>query len=89
MVRKPAVFLMDEPLSNLDAELRIHMRAELVKLHRSLGTTFINVTHDQAEALTMSDRIAVIMEGWSPEECTMRPSVYNYTAAFNEAPLPN
>lgn len=63
MVRKPAAFLMDEPLSNLDAALRVHMRAELVGLHRTLGTTFIYVTHDQAEALTMSDRMAVIMEG--------------------------
>ena len=63
MVRKPAAFLMDEPLSNLDAALRVHMRAELVGLHRTLGTTFIYVTHDQAEALTMSDRMVVIMEG--------------------------
>lgn len=63
MVRKPKAFLMDEPLSNLDAALRVHMRAELAELHRSLGTTFIYVTHDQAEALTMSDRVAVIMDG--------------------------
>ena len=63
MVRKPVAFLMDEPLSNLDAELRIHMRAELVQLHKSLGTTFIYVTHDQAEALTMSDRMAVMRNG--------------------------
>lgn len=63
MVRNPAAFLMDEPLSNLDAGLRVHMRAELVELHRSIGTTFIYVTHDQAEALTMSDRMAVMMEG--------------------------
>ncbi|QTL02690.1 ABC transporter ATP-binding protein [Aquabacter sp. L1I39] len=63
MVRKPAAFLMDEPLSNLDAALRVHMRAELAELHRSLGTTFIYVTHDQAEALTMSNRIAVMMGG--------------------------
>ncbi|MGI9381898.1 MAG: ABC transporter ATP-binding protein, partial [Methyloligellaceae bacterium] len=63
MVRKPVAFLMDEPLSNLDAGLRVHMRAELADLHRSLGTTFIYVTHDQAEALTMSDRMAVMMEG--------------------------
>ncbi len=63
MVRKPAAFLMDEPLSNLDAALRVHMRAELVGLHRTLGTTFIYVTHDQAEALTMSDRMVVVMEG--------------------------
>lgn len=63
MVRDPAAFLMDEPLSNLDAALRVHMRAELAGLHRALGTTFVYVTHDQAEALTMSDRMAVIMEG--------------------------
>ena len=63
MVRKPVAFLMDEPLSNLDAALRVHMRAELAQLHRSLGVTFIYVTHDQAEALTMSDRMAVMMDG--------------------------
>ena len=63
MVRKPAAFLMDEPLSNLDAGLRVHMRAELAELHRSLGTTFVYVTHDQAEALTMSSRMAVMMDG--------------------------
>nr|WP_321456717.1 ABC transporter ATP-binding protein [uncultured Cohaesibacter sp.] len=63
MVRQPVAFLMDEPLSNLDAALRVHMRAEIADLHRQLKTTFIYVTHDQAEALTMSDRIAVMMEG--------------------------
>ena len=63
MVRKPVAFLMDEPLSNLDAALRVHMRSELAALHRSLATTFIYVTHDQAEALTMSDRMAVMMDG--------------------------
>ncbi|WP_422364742.1 ABC transporter ATP-binding protein [Pelagibius sp.] len=63
MVRKPVAFLMDEPLSNLDAALRVHMRAELAELHRALATTFIYVTHDQAEALTMSDRMAVMMGG--------------------------
>ena len=63
MVRNPAAFLMDEPLSNLDAALRVHMRAELSELHRALGTTFVYVTHDQAEALTMSDRMAVMMDG--------------------------
>ncbi len=63
MVRHPAAFLMDEPLSNLDAELRVQMRAEFAELHRRLGATFIYVTHDQAEAMTMSDRIAVMMEG--------------------------
>ena len=63
MVRKPVAFLMDEPLSNLDAALRVHMRSELAELHRALGATFIYVTHDQAEALTMSDRVAVMMGG--------------------------
>ncbi|WP_299848490.1 ABC transporter ATP-binding protein [uncultured Roseovarius sp.] len=63
MVRNPAAFLMDEPLSNLDASLRVHMRAELSELHRDLGATFVYVTHDQAEALTMSDRMAVMMDG--------------------------
>ena len=63
MVREPVAFLMDEPLSNLDAALRVHMRAEISELHRELKTTFIYVTHDQAEALTMSDRMAVMMDG--------------------------
>ncbi len=63
MVREPRVFLMDEPLSNLDAELRVHMRAEIAQLHRRLGVTFIYVTHDQAEAMTMSDRVVVMVEG--------------------------
>ncbi|WP_299682432.1 ABC transporter ATP-binding protein [uncultured Roseobacter sp.] len=63
MVRQPVAFLMDEPLSNLDAALRVHMRAELSELHRRLQATFVYVTHDQAEALTMSDRMAVMMHG--------------------------
>ncbi len=63
IVRKPKVFLMDEPLSNLDAKLRVQMRAEIKKLHEKLKTTFIYVTHDQTEALTMGDRIAVIDKG--------------------------
>ncbi|MBT3909832.1 MAG: ABC transporter ATP-binding protein [Rhodospirillaceae bacterium] len=63
MVRHPRAFLMDEPLSNLDAELRVHMRAEIAELHRRLATTFIYVTHDQAEAMTMADRVAVMMDG--------------------------
>ena len=63
MVRQPVAFLFDEPLSNLDAKLRVHMCAELAELHRSLRTTFVYVTHDQAEAMTMSSRIAVMMEG--------------------------
>jgi multiple sugar transport system ATP-binding protein len=63
MVRQPAVFLMDEPLSNLDAGLRIVMRAELRELHRRMQATVVYVTHDQAEALTLSDRIAVMQDG--------------------------
>ncbi|MBD1548471.1 ABC transporter ATP-binding protein [Roseibium aggregatum] len=63
MVRQPAVFLMDEPLSNLDAALRISMRAEIKELHRSMQTTFVYVTHDQAEALTLADRIVVMKDG--------------------------
>lgn len=63
IVREPAVFLMDEPLSNLDAKLRVSARAEISKLHKRLGTTFIYVTHDQVEAMTMGDRIAVLKDG--------------------------
>ena len=63
MVRNPKVFLLDEPLSNLDAKLRVEMRTEIVRLHDELKTTFIYVTHDQIEAMTMGDRIAVINEG--------------------------
>ncbi len=63
MVRKPVAFLMDEPLSNLDAALRVHMRTELADLHRQIGATFLYVTHDQVEAMTMSSRIAVMLEG--------------------------
>src|SRR6056297_779987 len=63
IVRNPGVFLMDEPLANLDAKLRVHMRTELQRLHKELDTTIIYVTHDQAEAMTMSDRISVIDSG--------------------------
>ncbi len=63
IVREPAVFLMDEPLSNLDAKLRVQTRAELIKLHRRLGITTIYVTHDQVEAMTMGDRIVVMKDG--------------------------
>lgn len=79
MVRKPQAFLMDEPLSNLDAKLRVQMRSELSQLHRKLKTTFLYVTHDQSEALTMSDRIAVMMGGKilqfdTPDEIYNNPS---------------
>ena len=63
IVRKPKVFLLDEPLSNLDAKLRVEMRASIKKLHKELDTTFIYVTHDQIEALTMVNRISVINKG--------------------------
>ena len=63
IVRNPKVFLMDEPLSNLDANLRVHMRSEIKRLHQKLKTTFIYVTHDQTEALTMGDRIVVLDKG--------------------------
>ncbi len=63
IVRKPQVFLFDEPLSNLDAKLRVHMRTEISKLHNRLQTTMIYVTHDQTEAMTMGDRIAVLYDG--------------------------
>jgi multiple sugar transport system ATP-binding protein len=63
IVREPKVFLMDEPLSNLDAKLRVQTRAEILRLHRRLGTTIIYVTHDQVEAMTMADRIVVMHDG--------------------------
>ncbi|WP_134496158.1 ABC transporter ATP-binding protein [Microvirga pakistanensis] len=63
LVRSPAAFLMDEPLSNLDANLRVHTRAEIVELHRRAGVTTLYVTHDQAEALSMADRVAVMIGG--------------------------
>ena len=63
IVRKPAAFLMDEPLSNLDARLRVQMRAEIIRLQRRLGTTTVYVTHDQVEAMTMGSRVAVLRDG--------------------------
>src|SRR5438552_10079458 len=63
IVREPSVFLMDEPLSNLDAQLRVHMRAELKRLQKDLGITTIYVTHDQVEAMTMADRVALMNKG--------------------------
>src|SRR5580704_4851385 len=78
MVRQPAVFLMDEPLSNLDAALRISMRAEIKHLHTAMQTTFVYVTHDQAEALTLADRIVVMKDGviqqiGTPDDVYERP----------------
>ncbi len=79
MVRQPQVFLMDEPLSNLDAALRISMRAEIKQLHLAMQTTFVYVTHDQAEALTLADRIVVMRQGvvqqiGTPDAIYERPS---------------
>ena len=66
IVRHPRCFLMDEPLSNLDAKLRVQMRAELVKLHQRLGVTTLYVTHDQTEAMTLGQRVAVLEHGRRP-----------------------
>lgn len=75
IMRKPRVFLMDEPLSNLDARLRIEMRAEIKRLHRELGITTVYVTHDQAEALGLSDRMAVLHQG-GIQQCDAPRQVY-------------
>ena len=90
VVRRPKVFLFDEPLSNLDARLRVQMRAELVRLHRSLAATMIYVTHDQVEAMTMGQRIAVLSTGalqqvGTPEEIYARPA-NTFVAAFIGTP---
>ena len=77
MVRNPAVFLLDEPLSNLDAKLRTSMRTEIIKLHKKLATTFIYVTHDQTEAMTMGDRIVVMKDGIIQQVDTPQ-ALYNY-----------
>lgn len=79
IVRKPKVFLLDEPLSNLDAKLRVYMRAELKKLHKEIETTMIYVTHDQAEAMTLSDRVAILFEG-RMQQCDSPQTVYNFPA---------
>lgn len=93
MVRDPSVFLMDEPLSNLDAQLRTATRIELAELHRSLGTTFVYVTHDQVEAMTMATRIAVLNRGrleqvGTPTEIYDRPES-RFVASFLGAPPMN
>jgi len=93
IVREPAVFLFDEPLSNLDAKLRVQTRSELIKLHRRLGTTFIYVTHDQVEAMTMATRIAVIERGLiqqvgNPQELYERPK-NTFVAGFIGSPAMN
>lgn len=93
IVRNPKVFLMDEPLSNLDAKLRVQMRSEIKKLHEKLQTTFIYVTHDQTEALTMGDRIVVLDKGKiqqvdSPEEIYNNPA-NTFVAGFVGSPQMN
>jgi multiple sugar transport system ATP-binding protein len=93
IVRNPSVFLMDEPLSNLDAKLRVQMRAEIAKLQRQLGTTTIYVTHDQVEAMTMGDRVAVMREGELqqvavPEQLYTEPANL-FVAAFIGSPSMN
>ena len=93
IVREPQVFLMDEPLSNLDAKLRTHMRTELRRLQLDLGTTTIYVTHDQAEAMTLGDRIAVMNDGvfqqiGTPEVVYNKP-VNKFVAGFIGSPPMN
>ena len=79
IVREPAVFLFDEPLSNLDAKMRVEMRAEIVRLHHRLGATMIYVTHDQTEAMTMGDRI-VVMDGGRIQQAAPPLEVYDHPA---------
>lgn len=79
MVRNPAVFLLDEPLSNLDAKLRAEMRSQIIKLHKKLQTTFVYVTHDQTEAMTMADRIVVMKDGVIQQADTPQ-NLYNFPA---------
>ncbi len=93
IVRQPKLFLFDEPLSNLDAELRVQMRVELSKLHADLGTTMIYVTHDQVEAMTMADRIVVLRDGvieqaGSPLELYNHPA-NRFVAGFIGSPKMN
>ena len=93
IVRKPAVFLMDEPLSNLDAALRMEMRTELTRLHKQLGATMVYVTHDQLEAMTMADRI-VVLNGGSVEQVGRPMDIYHrpvnkFVAGFIGSPPMN
>ncbi len=90
IVRNPDVFLFDEPLSNLDAKLRIEMRTEIKSLHRRLQTTVVYVTHDQVEAMTMADRV-VVMNGGRIEQAADPITLYEkprnlFVAAFIGAP---
>ncbi len=93
IVREPAVFLFDEPLSNLDAKLRVQMRAELQSLHRRLGTTSLYVTHDQVEAMTLAQRMIVMNAGraeqiGAPLEVYARPAT-TFVASFIGSPPMN
>ena len=93
IVRQPSVFLMDEPLSNLDAKLRVQMRAEIARLQRDLGVTTIYVTHDQVEAMTMGDRVAVLKDGYlqqldTPQNLYEEPDNV-FVAAFIGSPSMN
>ncbi len=93
IVRSPKVFLFDEPLSNLDAKLRVQMRVEIAKLHKLLGTTIVYVTHDQVEAMTLADRIVVMKDGFiqqigSPLELYEKP-VNAFVGAFIGSPSMN
>src|ERR1700675_2500796 len=93
IVRHPQVFLFDEPLSNLDAKLRVQMRVELKKLHERLGTTAIYVTHDQVEAMTLGDRVVVMRDGWvqqvgDPLELYNEPA-NRFVAGFIGSPAMN
>ena len=93
LVREPRVFLMDEPLSNLDAKLRLYMRAELKRLQKELGITTIYVTHDQAEAMTMADKIALMNQGilqqYAPPDEIYRKPVNTFVAGFLGSPPMN
>ncbi|MEJ7720770.1 MAG: sn-glycerol-3-phosphate ABC transporter ATP-binding protein UgpC [Ilumatobacteraceae bacterium] len=93
IVRQPAAFLMDEPLSNLDAKLRVQMRAEIARLQRELGVTTFYVTHDQVEAMTMGDRVAVIKDGYLQQVDTPQRLYDNpanvFVAAFIGSPSMN
>ncbi|MBQ6734398.1 MAG: sn-glycerol-3-phosphate ABC transporter ATP-binding protein UgpC [Lachnospiraceae bacterium] len=93
MVRDPKVFLMDEPLSNLDAKLRNQMRAEIIKLRKRINTTFMYVTHDQTEAMTLGDRIVIMKDGYvnqigTPQEVFAKP-VNLFVAGFIGMPVMN
>jgi len=92
LVRNPSVFLLDEPLSNLDASLRVQMRAELAALHARTGTAFVHVTHDQAEAMSMSDRVAVMLDGRiaqadTPRALYARPATRAVAAFIGAHPI--